>query len=90
VQDPSEIECSVSAFAHEPNGGLIVAASAPAMKHRNLIIALALQCPAISCFALALPLLFGVPAIAAAQTQAEGSGSNAAGFAYATVTRPSA
>ncbi len=33
--------------------------------------------------ALALPILFGNPAIAAAQTQAEGGGSHSAGFAYA-------
>jgi putative tryptophan/tyrosine transport system substrate-binding protein len=43
VQDPSEIERAITAFAHEPNGGLIVTASAPSVKHRNLIIALALQ-----------------------------------------------
>jgi len=43
VQDPSEIERAITAFAHEPNGGLIATASAPAVKHRNLIIALALK-----------------------------------------------
>jgi putative ABC transport system substrate-binding protein len=43
VQDPSEIERDITAFAREPNGGLIVTPSAPAVKHRNLIIALALR-----------------------------------------------
>ena len=32
--------------------------------------------------ALALPILLGNPAIASAQTQAEGGGSHSAGFAY--------
>ena len=43
VQDPSEIERAITAFAREPNGGLIVTGSTAAVKHRNLIIALTLQ-----------------------------------------------
>ena len=41
VRDPGEIERGLAAFAREPNGGLIVTASGPAMFHRNLIITLA-------------------------------------------------
>jgi putative ABC transport system substrate-binding protein len=41
VGDGSEIERAVAGFAQAPNGGLIVTASAPAIKHRDLIIALA-------------------------------------------------
>ena len=42
VGDASEIERAVTAFAQAANnGGLIVTASAPAIKHRDLIIALA-------------------------------------------------
>jgi putative ABC transport system substrate-binding protein len=40
TRDPAEIERGVSAFASEPNGGLIVAASSTATVHRKLIIAL--------------------------------------------------
>jgi len=43
VQDPSEIERAITAFAREQNGGLIVTASSAAARHRKLIIALALQ-----------------------------------------------
>jgi len=43
VQDPSEIERAITAFAREQNGGLIVTASSAATRHRKLIIALALQ-----------------------------------------------
>jgi putative tryptophan/tyrosine transport system substrate-binding protein len=41
--DASEIERAVTAFARSPNGGLILTASALAIVHRNLIIALAAQ-----------------------------------------------
>jgi putative ABC transport system substrate-binding protein len=49
VTDTSEIERSVAAFAREPNGGLIVAASALAVIHRELIVTLAarLKLPAV-------------------------------------------
>jgi putative ABC transport system substrate-binding protein len=49
VRDAGEIERSVAAFAKSSNGGLIVTASALAIVHRNLIIALAarLKLPAI-------------------------------------------
>jgi putative tryptophan/tyrosine transport system substrate-binding protein len=38
TRDPGEIERAVSAFAGEPNGGLIVALGARVLLHRNLII----------------------------------------------------
>ena len=41
VRDAGEIERAVAAFARAPNGGLIVTASALAIVHRDLIIALA-------------------------------------------------
>jgi putative tryptophan/tyrosine transport system substrate-binding protein len=41
VRDLSQIERSVAAFAHSPNGGLIVTASGGAVRHRDLIITLA-------------------------------------------------
>jgi ABC-type uncharacterized transport system substrate-binding protein len=41
VRDASEIERSITAFAHSSNGGLIVTSSALAIVHRNLIITLA-------------------------------------------------
>jgi putative tryptophan/tyrosine transport system substrate-binding protein len=41
VSDPAEIERAVAAFAREPNGGLIVTESGPAIVHRELIIGLA-------------------------------------------------
>jgi putative tryptophan/tyrosine transport system substrate-binding protein len=40
VRDAAEIERAVTAFAREPNGGLIVPASALAIVHRDLILAL--------------------------------------------------
>jgi putative tryptophan/tyrosine transport system substrate-binding protein len=43
VRDPGEIERGVTSFAREPNGGLIVTASALATVHRELIIALVVQ-----------------------------------------------
>ena len=43
MQDPSEIERAITAFARQPNGGLIVTGSSAVVKHRKLIIALALQ-----------------------------------------------
>ena len=43
VRDPAEIERAVTAFARQPNGGLIVTASALAAVHRDLIIALAVR-----------------------------------------------
>src|SRR5262245_54360973 len=41
MDDPGEIERAVAAFAHSPNGGLIVTGSALAILHRDLIIPLA-------------------------------------------------
>jgi putative tryptophan/tyrosine transport system substrate-binding protein len=41
VRDAAEIERAVTAFGRSSNGGLIVTASALAMRHRDLIIALA-------------------------------------------------
>jgi putative ABC transport system substrate-binding protein len=41
VRDPGEMERAVVAFARPPNGGMIVTASALAMTHRDLIVALA-------------------------------------------------
>jgi ABC-type uncharacterized transport system substrate-binding protein len=41
MRDASEIERGVAAFARSPNGGLILTASALAIVHRTLIIALA-------------------------------------------------
>jgi putative ABC transport system substrate-binding protein len=41
VRDASEIERTVETFARSPNGGLIVTASGGAVRHRDLIIALA-------------------------------------------------
>jgi putative tryptophan/tyrosine transport system substrate-binding protein len=43
VRDAGEIEHAVTAFARSPNGGLILTASALAVAHRELIIALAAQ-----------------------------------------------
>jgi putative ABC transport system substrate-binding protein len=41
VRDPGEIERAISAFAHLPNGDLIVTAAPLALVHRDLIVALA-------------------------------------------------
>ena len=41
MRDAPEIERAVAAFAHAPNGGLIVTASPLAQRHRDLIVALA-------------------------------------------------
>jgi putative ABC transport system substrate-binding protein len=41
VRDVGEIDRALTAFAHAPNGGLVVTGSAPAAVHRDLIIALA-------------------------------------------------
>jgi putative ABC transport system substrate-binding protein len=43
MRDVSEIEGSIEALAHAPNGGLIVTGSAMALSHRDLIIMLAAQ-----------------------------------------------
>ena len=42
-RDPGEIERAITAFARQPNGGLIVTGSQSAVTHRNLIIDLALK-----------------------------------------------
>ena len=42
-RDVGEIERALSAFANEPNGGIIITASASAVGQRELIISLALQ-----------------------------------------------
>ena len=56
TRDPGEIERAVSAFAGEPNGGLIVALGARVLLHRNLIITLAARhrLPAVTIFRLQL------------------------------------
>jgi putative tryptophan/tyrosine transport system substrate-binding protein len=41
VRDPAEIERAIAAFARDPNGGLVVTASAQALSRRDLIVALA-------------------------------------------------
>jgi len=41
LPDASEIERTISAFAGSPNGGLVVAVSAAALVHRELIVTLA-------------------------------------------------
>jgi len=41
VRDPGEIERAIAAFARSPNGGIVVTSSALAVRHRELIIALA-------------------------------------------------
>jgi putative tryptophan/tyrosine transport system substrate-binding protein len=41
MRDASEIERAVAAFARSPNGGLVVAANAAGLRHRELIITLA-------------------------------------------------
>jgi putative ABC transport system substrate-binding protein len=43
-RDPGEIEGAITAFAREPHGGLIVAASPSAVTHRHLIISTAMRC----------------------------------------------
>jgi len=41
VRDPAAIESAITAFAHEPNGGLIVLPDQVTVVHRELIVALA-------------------------------------------------
>jgi putative ABC transport system substrate-binding protein len=50
MRDAREIEDGIAAFAREPNGALILAASAVAQVHRDLVIALAARhrLPAVS------------------------------------------
>jgi putative ABC transport system substrate-binding protein len=43
TRDAGEIESDVTAFAGEPNGGLIAASGAGVIRHRELIVALAAQ-----------------------------------------------
>jgi len=43
-RDPGEIERAITAFAREPNGGLIVTASPSAVTHRDRIISIATRC----------------------------------------------
>ena len=43
-RDPGEIERAITAFAREPHGGLIVAASPSAVTHRDRIISIATRC----------------------------------------------
>jgi putative tryptophan/tyrosine transport system substrate-binding protein len=42
-RDPTDMERAITAFAREPNGGLILTGSQAVANHRNRIIALALQ-----------------------------------------------
>jgi putative ABC transport system substrate-binding protein len=41
MRDAGEIERAVAAFAHKPNGGLIVSGAPPMLAHRDLMVALA-------------------------------------------------
>src|SRR5207244_10455086 len=41
VRDADDIERDIAAFARAGNGGLVLTAGAPGIRHRNLIIALA-------------------------------------------------
>ena len=41
VRDADDIERDIAAFARGGNGGLVVTAGAPGVRHRNLILALA-------------------------------------------------
>jgi ABC-type uncharacterized transport system substrate-binding protein len=52
LRDPREIESTLTAFAREPNGGVIVSANPLATRHRTLIITLVarLQVPAVYAF----------------------------------------
>jgi putative tryptophan/tyrosine transport system substrate-binding protein len=52
LRDPREIESTFTAFAREPNGGVIVSANPLATRHRTLIITLVarLQVPAVYAF----------------------------------------
>jgi putative tryptophan/tyrosine transport system substrate-binding protein len=43
ARDPTEMERAITAFAREPNGGLILTGGQPVANDRNRIIALALQ-----------------------------------------------
>jgi putative ABC transport system substrate-binding protein len=43
-REPSEIERALTAFAREPNGGLIVTASPSAVAHRDFVISVATRC----------------------------------------------
>jgi ABC-type uncharacterized transport system substrate-binding protein len=43
-REPGEIERAITAFAREPNGGLIATASPSAVTHRDLIISVATRC----------------------------------------------
>jgi putative tryptophan/tyrosine transport system substrate-binding protein len=42
-RDAGEIERALAAFAHEPNGGIIITGSSSAATHRELIISLAMR-----------------------------------------------
>src|SRR5215470_16295823 len=42
-RDTGEIERALAAFAHEPNGGVVIAGSSSAVTHRELIISLAMR-----------------------------------------------
>jgi putative tryptophan/tyrosine transport system substrate-binding protein len=42
-RDAGEIERALAAFAHEPNGGVIITGSSSAVTHRELIISLAMR-----------------------------------------------
>jgi putative tryptophan/tyrosine transport system substrate-binding protein len=43
TRDTGEIECDLDALANEPNGGIVVTASASAVSNRDTIIALAMR-----------------------------------------------
>jgi putative ABC transport system substrate-binding protein len=56
VRDAGEIERAITAFAHSPNGGLIVTGSALAIIHRELITTLAAR--------YRLPAVYNLPLMA--------------------------
>lgn len=58
VSDPAEIERKIGAFARDPDGGMVVTESGPAIVHRDLIIALAAR--------YRLPAVYGLRTFAAA------------------------
>jgi putative tryptophan/tyrosine transport system substrate-binding protein len=43
IRESADIERDVSAFAQSPNSGMIIAVSAAALEHKDLIIKLATQ-----------------------------------------------
>jgi putative tryptophan/tyrosine transport system substrate-binding protein len=59
VRDAGEIERAVAAFAHSPNGGLIVTGSTSVAVHRHLIITLAARHKLPAVFSTRLYIVYG-------------------------------